>query len=103
MDRFQKKEVPVILLTLGAGGEGITLTEADIMVFLQRSWSMVKNRQAEDRVHRIGLSRPVTIIDLIAPDTVEEHRMEVLTDKDAKLENLVQDTATIKRLLGLGL
>ena len=101
VDRFQKKEVNVILLTLGAGGEGITLTEADVMVFMQRSWSMVKNRQAEDRVHRIGLSRPVTIIDLIAPDTVEEHRMEVLTDKDAKLENLVQDQQTIKRLLGV--
>ena len=57
--------------------------------------------QAEDRVHRIGQEKPVLIVDQVAPDTIEEYRLEVLAEKDAKLESVVQDEAMLRRLLRL--
>ena len=64
-DNFQSGRVRVILCTIAAGGIGITLTRAATACFLQRSWSMVDNSQAEDRVHRIGseIHDKVEIID----------------------------------------
>lgn len=99
VEEFQQGNKQVVLLTLGVGGEGITLTKADVVFFMERSWSMVKNKQAEDRVHRIGLEHPVLVIDQITPDSLEEHRLQVLNDKGAKLESLVQDEAQLRRLL----
>jgi len=87
------------LATLGAGGEGITLTAADTTIFLQRSFSSVKNSQAEDRNHRIGQDRPVEVIDIIAADTIEEHVHEIMLGKQAKLEEVARDEATIKQWL----
>lgn len=99
IEAFQSGQKRVVLATLGVGGEGITLTAADVVFFMERSWSMVKNSQAEDRVHRIGLEHPVLIVDQVTPDSLEEHRVEVLADKELKLESLVQDEAQLRRLL----
>lgn len=99
--RFQTGEVPVLLATLGAGGEGITLTAADTLVFLQRSWSMVKNKQAEDRIHRIGQeSDKVEIIDIVAEGTIESDKTVRLAEKEDRLQEVVRDRETILRLLG---
>lgn len=99
--RFQNREVPVLLGTLGAGGEGITLTAADTLVFLQRSWSLVKNKQAEDRIHRIGQdSDKVEIIDIIAQDTLEDDRLVKLAMKEDRLQEVVRDNEQLRRLLG---
>jgi len=99
VDNFQAGETQFILATLGAGGEGITLTAADTTIFLQRSFSSVKNSQAEDRNHRIGQDRPVEVIDIIAADTIEEHVHEIMLGKQAKLEEVARDEATIKQWL----
>lgn len=100
VDEFQRGQRRVILATLGAGGEGITLTAARIMVFLQRSWSMVKNLQAEDRIHRPGQdASSVEIIDVVAPGTVEEYRALKLQDKEERLEEIVRDRDTLRAML----
>lgn len=90
---FQEGRVQVILFTLGAGGTGITLTAADTIVFLQRSWSPIDNKQAEDRVHRIGSERhqTVTVIDVIAPGTIEVRQLQSLRAKLDQLEDIVHD------------
>lgn len=101
IDEFQAGRARVILLTLGAGSEAITLTAASTVCFLQRSWSMVQNRQAEDRVHRIGQEADkVTIVDLIAPGTVEEHIAQAIERKGDMLEEIVRDKESIRLLLG---
>ena len=101
---FQDGHVRVVLCTIAAGGIGITLTRAATAIFLQRSWSMVDNLQAEDRVHRIGseIHDKIEIVDIIAVDTLEERQRVVLGTKEDRLEEVMRDKDTVARLLGVG-
>jgi SNF2 family DNA or RNA helicase len=102
VERFQDGRDRVILLTLGAGAEGLTLTRADTMLFMQRDWSVIKNKQAEDRIHRIGaeVHESVTIIEQVTPGTVEERKLEVLEGKDERIQEVVRDAAALAKLIG---
>lgn len=98
--RFQTGTVPLALVTLGAGGEGITLTAASTAVFLQRSWSLVQNLQAEDRIHRIGQeAEAVNIIDVVSMGTIEQRVHEAFADKEMTLADVVRDKAVLRSLL----
>lgn len=103
IDAFQGGHTRVILLTLGAGAEGITLTRADTMLFMQESFSEVQNLQAQDRIYRIGSERhqAIRIIKQITPETVEEHKLEVLAEKRGRMEDIVRDEQTLRKLLGV--
>ena len=98
---FQEGRARVMLMTIKAGGVGLTLTRAGVIVFLQRSWSMLDNKQAEDRVHRIGSEQhdKILVIDLVAPDTVEEGQIDSLYAKFERLQEIVRDKE-LMRLLG---
>ena len=98
--QFQAGEIRVMLMNIDAGGEGITLTRASRILFMQRSWSKVKNEQVEDRLHRIGQEAPVQVIDQIAPGTVEYRKLDILADKGERIEEIVRDHAALLRLLG---
>ena len=100
---FQNGKKRVIFCTIAAGGIGITLTRANTACFLQRSWSMVDNAQAEDRVHRIGseVHDTVNIVDIISIGTIEERQRIVLGSKLERLEEVMRDRDTIRRLLGV--
>lgn len=99
---FQDGHAQVMLFTVGAGGVGVNMTAADTIVFLQRSWSMLENKQAEDRVHRVGSERheSIGVIDIIAPGTIEVDQRRRLWEKEMRLEELVEDR---KRRLAAGL
>lgn len=99
--RFQSGDLRVILLTLGAGSTGITLTSASTLCFLQRSFNQVDNLQAEDRVHRIGqAAETVTIVDLITPGTVEETIVKpALQNKSFILSEITRDRDALRRAL----
>jgi SNF2 family DNA or RNA helicase len=98
--QFQAGEMKVLLLTLAAGGEGLTLTAASTAIFLQRSWSAVQNSQAEDRIHRIGQdAASVNIIDVVTEGTIEDRVREVLAEKAGMLEEVARDAATLKEWL----
>lgn len=99
---FQNGGLRALLCTIEAAGEGLTMTRARHLVFLQRHWSAVKNAQAEDRVHRVGseVHETVEIIDIISMDTVEERQREVLGGKLMRLEEIVRDREALLRLLG---
>ena len=89
---FMEGNTRVLLLTLGAGAEGLTLTRAATICFMQRSWSLVENKQAEDRIHRPGQEADhVTILDFVAPATVEEHIVEALRGKADMAEEINRD------------
>lgn len=97
MDSFQNGHIKYILVTLQAGGTGITLTKADTMVFLQRSYSMIDNLQAEGRAHRIGSEQHenITIVDYVTKDTVDEAVIEAIETKKDNLEFILRDKDTI--------
>ncbi|MCW2763867.1 MAG: hypothetical protein JWR85_4068 [Marmoricola sp.] len=99
--RFQNGKVRVMLATIKAGGTGITLTRADMLVFLNRSWSRIENAQAEDRVHRIGseIHENVTIVDVITRGTVEEGQRDRLADKEARSDEFTRDREMMIKLL----
>jgi SNF2 family DNA or RNA helicase len=88
---FTEGRVRVILLTMGAGAEALSLTRASTVCFLQRSWSLVQNLQAENRNHRPGQENKVVIVDLVTPGTIEEAQQEAIRAKGERLEEIVQD------------
>lgn len=101
MDAFQRGDIKYILCTIQAGGTGITLTKADTMVFLQRSWSMIDNQQAEARAHRIGseIHESVQIIDYVTAGSIEEYVFEAVAKKLDNLEFILRDKDLIRATL----
>jgi len=93
LDAFQAGKLKALMFTLGAGGEGLTMSAADTIVFLQRSYSLVQNLQAEDRVHRIGseVHEAIHIIDVVMPDTIEEDQIDKVHAKLVRLEQIRRD------------
>lgn len=100
VDDFQNGRKRVMLLTVAAGGEGITLHKASTIIFLQRPWSMIQNKQAEDRIHRIGQDADhVFVIDLVTEGTAEFNVFDALKDKEDTLEEIVRDKDRLRELL----
>lgn len=101
MDNFQRGDTKLILCTIAAGGTGITLTKASTMVFLQRSWSMIENEQAEARGHRIGSEQydKVRIIDYITKDTSEYLVLEANAEKTKQLQYILRDKELMKKFV----
>lgn len=79
--RFQLGTTPVLLLSLKAGGVGITLTAADTVMLASLWWAPGAESQAVDRTHRIGQTMPVTIFKYIVRGTVEEKILEIQSFK----------------------
>ena len=87
--RTTPEECKVFLATIGAGGEGITLTASHIVVFTDLFWNPAVNWQAEDRLHRISQKNAVLVIDLYCKGTVEEHVHKVVRRKEKMIESIV--------------
>lgn len=101
VEAFQGGDIPAAFVTVGAGGEGITLTAADTAVFVQRPWSLVQSLQAEARIHRIGQeSDRVEIIDLVTQGTVEFAVHGALGKKEGLLQEVVRDADRLRSLWG---
>ncbi len=79
--RFQRGEADVFLISLKAGGTGLNLTAADYVLHLDPWWNPAAEDQASDRAHRIGQDKPVTVVRLIARDTIEETVLALHADK----------------------
>ena len=69
---FRSGERPVFLVSLKAGGFGLTLTEADYVFLLDPWWNPATETQAIDRTHRIGQDKHVMVYRLVSADTIEE-------------------------------
>ena len=79
--RFQTKQVPLILVSLKAGGTGLNLTTADTVILYDPWWNPAVEAQAIDRAHRIGQTKPVFVHRLIARGSIEE---KILSLQDKK-------------------
>lgn len=95
VEEFQLGKATVFGGTIDAGGEGITLTASDTVIFLDRKWNPSKNRQAEDRLHRIGQHNAVQVIDIVAKDTVDGGRLQQLQLKWSWLKELLGDKVKV--------
>ena len=74
---FQKDDVQVFLISLKAGGTGLNLTAADIVIHYDPWWNVAAQNQATDRAHRIGQENQVTVFKLITKNTVEENILKL--------------------------
>lgn len=90
IERFRDGAASVFLISLKAGGVGLTLTEADYVFVLDPWWNPAAEAQAVDRAHRIGQSKYVNVYRLVATDTIEEKVM-ALKERKAELFARVVD------------
>ncbi len=90
--RFQALEVPVFLISLKAGGVGLTLTAADTVIHYDPWWNPAAEDQATDRAHRIGQDKPVFIYKLIVAGSIEE-KIVALQQQKAELASGILDEA----------
>jgi superfamily II DNA or RNA helicase len=90
---FRTGTAPVFLISLKAGGFGLTLTEADYVFVLDPWWNPASEAQAVDRAHRIGQDKTVIVYRLVAVGTIEEKVMELKARKQALFSRVVDDGA----------
>ncbi|BET67345.1 hypothetical protein ASA1KI_22630 [Opitutales bacterium ASA1] len=109
VERFQSGEHPLLLVSLRAGGFGLNLTAADSVVHYDPWWNPAVERQATDRSHRLGQTRPVFVYKLIVDDSIESKIQELHRTKTALARDLLSegdvarlelDETTIEFLLG---
>ena len=97
MAKKQFQEDPNIKVFIGTWqkcGTGITLTSASYMIFLDVPWTDSNYTQAQDRIYRIGTSKSVTIYHLITRDTIDERVLEIVNDKGAIADYVIDDEIT---------
>ena len=79
--RFNEDDTPVFLISLKAGGTGLNLTGADVVIHYDPWWNLAVQNQATDRAHRIGQQKVVSVYRLIVKDSIEE---KILHMQEAK-------------------
>ena len=83
VQQFNEGGADVFLISLKAGGTGLNLTGADVVIHYDPWWNVSAQNQATDRAYRIGQTKGVQVIRLIASDTVEEHILNIQERKKA--------------------
>ncbi len=95
VDEFQKDSGPsVMLLSLKAGGVGLTLTAADHIFLMDPWWNPAVEDQAADRAHRIGQTQTVVVHKLVAKETIEERILELQKSKQALAASILEGTGS---------
>lgn len=79
--KFNSDDVPIFLISLKAGGTGLNLTGADMVIHYDPWWNISAQNQATDRAHRIGQTKIVTVYKLIVKGTIEEKIVKMQQDK----------------------
>ena len=81
VNEFNKDSTPVFLISLKAGGTGLNLTGADVVIHYDPWWNQAAQNQATDRAHRIGQTKIVSVYKLIAKDSIEEKIVKMQESK----------------------
>ena len=85
----------MFLISLKAGGSGLNLTGADMVILYDPWWNPAAEEQATDRAHRIGQQKKVTVIRLVTGQTIEEQVVELGARKKALFERLIMPGETV--------
>jgi len=107
--QFNAGDPDVFLISLKAGGTGLNLTGADVVIHYDPWWNVSAQNQATDRAYRIGQTRGVQVIKLIAADSVEEHILKIQESKRALSDGVLMgeenlftmDADMLREVLGL--
>ncbi len=95
VDEFnENKDVKVFLISLKAGGTGLNLTGADVVIHYDPWWNLSAENQATDRAYRIGQQNNVQVYKLITKNTIEEKIYEIQKRKAELIDNML-DTQTV--------
>jgi non-specific serine/threonine protein kinase len=100
VERFQRPDgPPFFVLSVKAGGTGLTLTAANHVVHFDRWWNPAVENQATDRAFRIGQKRNVLVHKFLCPGTIEEKVDALIAGKTALAEDLLGGEAGTEKLL----
>ncbi len=86
---FNNSDIPVFIISLKAGGTGLNLTGADIVIHYDPWWNVAAQNQAADRTHRIGQEKTVTVYKLISRGTIEEKILALQEAKQALADDII--------------
>jgi superfamily II DNA or RNA helicase len=93
VERFQRGDVPLFLISLKAGGVGLNLTAADTVIHYDPWWNPAAENQATDRAHRLGQDKPVFVYKLIAAGSIEEKIVELQEQKAGLADSILSEDA----------
>jgi SNF2 family DNA or RNA helicase len=93
VQRFQKGDVPLFLISLKAGGVGLNLTAADTVIHYDPWWNPAAENQATDRAHRLGQDKPVFVYKLIAAGSIEEKIVALQEQKAGLADSILSEDA----------
>lgn len=88
---FKRDSVPVFLISLKAGGTGLNLAAADMVIHYDPWWNVAAQNQATDRAYRIGQEKRVTVFKLIMKDTVEENIIRLQQMKQSLADGVITE------------
>ena len=102
VNAFNTNDIPIFLISLKAGGTGLNLTSAEVVIHYDPWWNISAQNQATDRAYRIGQHSNVQVFKLIAKDTIEERIMRlqdqkkdlgdsIITKSDGTISNMSQE------------
>ena len=94
VEAFNKDNTNCFLITLKAGGTGLNLVGADVVIHLDIWWNPQVENQATDRAHRIGQTKKVNVVKLITTGTIEEKIIELQEKKKKLSENLIEENTS---------
>lgn len=88
---FKDDEVPLFLISLKAGGTGLNLTAADMVIHFDPWWNVAAQNQATDRAHRMGQEKQVSVFKLITKGTIEENILKLQESKKDLAEQIITE------------
>lgn len=101
VNKFNENDIKVFLISLKAGGTGINLTGADVVIHYDPWWNESVMNQATDRAYRMGQQKSVQVYKLIVKDSVEEKIMKLQEKKSALSSLVVGKENGIKEIIEL--
>jgi superfamily II DNA or RNA helicase len=94
--KFQEDDkCRLFVSTFGAGGVGITLTAADVVILYDMAFTPAANSQAVDRAHRIGQHSSVNVVVMKVKDSIEERIYEINMDKQGIIDGMISDEKSV--------
>jgi SNF2 family DNA or RNA helicase len=99
VDKFNEDDTNVFFIMLKAGGTGLNLTGADVVIHLDLWWNPQAENQATDRAHRIGQKNTVEVIKLVATGTIEEKILEMQQKKKMLSDKVIEGDEMAQNIL----
>lgn len=98
VDEFNKTVGGAIMVMTEAGAYGLNIQAASYVVHYDMPWSIAKLMQREDRAHRIGQTKPVTVYNLVAKNTIDEYVAKTLHKKQKVSVDLLKDAERMEKM-----